>query len=250
MVRTDFLGVFSTPTQKESMQSIYQGSRVSSWSKKTLYFVWKTNTGIYYSQAINNAFTPIGEIEELDKDLFKLRYVFENSILAVPISKFISPEEEEYKESSDFDQYTKKEADSLYNMRASAKENELRRKFDKALEKAHKNGIMSCKATITALLSTTKEIVVGHKHMFTEFGIELRKLKHLTLAEKAFQRAYDLNKEDPNVLFNLGRLYYEMNRNEIALQYLNAAVKIDEEHEEALLLIKKIKEKYETIYRV
>ncbi len=250
MVRTDFLGVYSTAVPRDSTRSLHQSTRITQWNKKALYFVWKTSTGIYYAQAINSAFTPIGEISELDKNVFSLRYVFENSILAVPITKFVSPEEEKFVKSDTYFVEEKKETESLYNMRASAKEGEVRRKFDKAMEKVHKKGIMAAKATLDTLLSTQKDIVPGHKHMFTDFGIELRKLQQYALAEKAFQKAYDLNREDPNVLFNLGRLYYELNKKEVALQYLNAAVRIEEDHEEALLLIKKIKKIYETVYRV
>ncbi len=250
MVKTDFLGVYSTSAPKETKKSLHNSTRVSQWRNKSLFFVWKTNTGIYYSQPINSAYTPMGDIQELDKNLFTLRYVFENSILAVPLTKFVSPQEEEYIQSDDFKEFTSESVDSLYNMRATIKEDDMRKRFNRAMDKVQKHGIMAVKASLSALLSTQKDIVAGHKHMFTDFGIELRKQGQYGLAEKAFQKAYDLNREDPNVLFNLGRLFYETKRNDIALQYLNAAIKIEADHEEALILIKKIKERYEKIYIV
>ncbi len=249
MIKTDFLGVYSTAAPKETRKSVHQSTRISQWNKKALYFVWKTNTNVYYYQAINSAYTPIGEIKELDRNTFTLRFTFENSILAVPLTKFVSPQEEEYIQSSDYKEPVQ-DSESLFNMRATIKEEDMRRKFNKAMDKVQKHGIMASKATLSALLSSQKDIVTGHKHMFTEFGIELRKQGQYGLAEKAFQKAYDLNREDPNVLFNLGRLFYETKRNDMALQYLNAAVRIQENHEEALILIKRIKERFEKVYIV
>ncbi len=74
------------------------------------------------------------------------------------------------------------------------------------------------------LLAVEDGIVPAHKHMFTDFGIDLRKSKLYTLASRCFQRAVNLSPNDGHALFNLARIYYEMGNFGKAVQYLDAAL--------------------------
>ncbi len=74
------------------------------------------------------------------------------------------------------------------------------------------------------LLAVEDGIVPAHKHMFTDFGIDLRKSKLYTLASRCFQRAVNLSPNDGHALFNLARIYYEMGNFDKSVQYLDAAL--------------------------
>lgn len=74
------------------------------------------------------------------------------------------------------------------------------------------------------LLTVENGIVPAHKHMFTDFGIDLRKSKLYTLASRCFQRAALLSPDDGHALFNLARIYFEMGNFGKASQYIDAAL--------------------------
>lgn len=74
------------------------------------------------------------------------------------------------------------------------------------------------------LLAVEDGIVPAHKHMFTDFGIDLRKSKLYTLASRCFRRAVSLSPDDGHALFNLARICYEMGNFDKAVQYLDAAL--------------------------
>lgn len=74
------------------------------------------------------------------------------------------------------------------------------------------------------LLAVEEGIVPAHKHMFTDFGIDLRKSKLYTLASRFFQRAVTLSPNDGHALFNLARIYYEMGNYDKTAQYLDSAL--------------------------
>ena len=74
------------------------------------------------------------------------------------------------------------------------------------------------------LLAVEEGIVPAHKHMFTDFGIDLRKSRLYTLASRCFRRAANLSPHDSHALFNLARIHYEMGNFGKAAQYLDAAL--------------------------
>ena len=59
-----------------------------------------------------------------------------------------------------------------------------------------------------------------HKHLFNEFGINLRKNKMVDQAIVYYTRAEELAAEDENLLHNMARAYLEKNDPENALKYL------------------------------
>lgn len=92
------------------------------------------------------------------------------------------------------------------------------------------------------LLAVEDGIVPVHKHMFTDFGIDLRKSKLYTLASRCFQRAVTLSPDDTHAIFNLARIYYEMGQYGKASRYLDAALEKEPDLKCALRLKARISE--------
>lgn len=57
--------------------------------------------------------------------------------------------------------------------------------------------------------SDSARLLPQSPHVLNKLGISLRKTKHFEEAETYFARAVDLEKNDPNLYFNLGRLYLD-----------------------------------------
>jgi tetratricopeptide (TPR) repeat protein len=59
-----------------------------------------------------------------------------------------------------------------------------------------------------------------HKHLFNEFGINLRKSKMIDQAVAYYTKALDLTPDDEHLLYNMARAYLEKQDYETALKYL------------------------------
>lgn len=70
-------------------------------------------------------------------------------------------------------------------------------------------------------------IVAAHKHMFTDFGVDLRKSHLNELALSSFRRALELSPDDSHALFNVARALYELGKYREAREHLDKALKLD-----------------------
>ena len=69
--------------------------------------------------------------------------------------------------------------------------------------------------------------------LYNRIGIVLRKLKQFDVGEKYFMRAVDFAKHDPNLYFNLGRLYIDWERWDKVERAARIAVRLSPEFQEA-----------------
>ena len=73
-----------------------------------------------------------------------------------------------------------------------------------------------------------------HKHLFNEFGINLRKNKMLDASVKYYQRALQLSAGDENLHMNLARVFLETKDINSCVNHLLDALKIAPRHESSL----------------
>ncbi len=98
---------------------------------------------------------------------------------------------------------------------------------------------------IAQMIKMKRGIATEHKHMFTDFGIELRKIGENDLALRAFERAKELAPEDPNTYFNLSRINLEIKQYNKAWILANEALNLETDHDRAELMrehLRKIKD--------
>ncbi len=72
-----------------------------------------------------------------------------------------------------------------------------------------------------------------HKHLFNEFGINLRKNKMFDQALDYYQRAESLAAGDDNLMFNIARALFEKKQYQQAMDYLQKALGLNPGHEDA-----------------
>ena len=72
-----------------------------------------------------------------------------------------------------------------------------------------------------------------HKHLFNEFGINLRKNKMTDQALDYYRRAEELSVRDDNLLFNIARVHFDKKEYAQAMDYLQKALALNPDHAEA-----------------
>lgn len=76
-----------------------------------------------------------------------------------------------------------------------------------------------------------------NKHLFNEYGIELRKGKMYDMAIENYQKAIEIDPEDEALYFNLARAYQENGEMDNAGENLKKALSMNPEFNEAKLLL-------------
>jgi|GEM_PF-341003 len=82
-----------------------------------------------------------------------------------------------------------------------------------------------------------------HKHLFNEFGINLRKNKMLDQALDYYKRAEDLAVSDDNLMFNIARTFFDKKQYAKAMEYLAKALELNPGHAEAQKFIEFLEQK-------
>ncbi|MDR1359774.1 MAG: tetratricopeptide repeat protein [Deltaproteobacteria bacterium] len=82
-------------------------------------------------------------------------------------------------------------------------------------------------ADATHYLSGASLLLPDSAHVLNHLGIALRKLGRLDVAEEKFRAALALEDKDPNLYFNLGRLYLDAQKWQSCLECAQAALALD-----------------------
>jgi len=69
-----------------------------------------------------------------------------------------------------------------------------------------------------------------HKHLFNEFGINLRKNKMTDQALSYYHRAEELSVRDDNLMFNIARVHFDKKEFAQAMEYLQKALALNPDH--------------------
>ena len=115
----------------------------------------------------------------------------------------------------------------------AAQEQAMRAEFATALTRLRSGQRSRAIAQIEALLAGPKISDPSFRHMFTEFGINLRKSKLHALALRTHLEARRLSPQDSHILFNAARVTYDLNDMQQTRAFLNDALKLSPDLEPA-----------------
>lgn len=118
----------------------------------------------------------------------------------------------------------------------------LRREFQVSLHHwnmAKKNMALR---NFRSIIYKEADFVPAHKHIFTEFAIQLRKINQHDLALVSAIRCTKLSPDDSHAFFNVARLYYELGKYEKANEFIDKTLILEPDLEPALRLDGIIKE--------
>lgn len=251
MTNGTFLGVYAIRNK-----AISTHSKTSNLSKHH-WFVWKNSNG-YTVQLLNNAFQPVAEPRLLSSEIFQKNFENQPHILAVPITtlepnplKNTKKNIAQYENQNTQQLLDKDVSPTQFSIvhheishteleKAQYLDNQIRSEFSSALSLWHAGDKILPLQTFKQLSTIQEGIIPIHKHMFTDFGVDLRKNNLPKLAILHFKRAVELSPGDSNAHFNIARVYYELGDLEQAEQHLKLALAITPNFNVALKLLELI----------
>jgi tetratricopeptide (TPR) repeat protein len=83
----------------------------------------------------------------------------------------------------------------------------------------------------------------GHKHLFNEFGINLRKSNMLDQAVDYYTRALELTEDDENLHYNAARAYFEQGNSKQSAEHLKECLRLNPSHEPARKFVEYLKKR-------
>ena len=131
-------------------------------------------------------------------------------------------------------------ADYEYSKAVSAKEDHLRANIGKGKALFALGKKDEARRIFSKISSLGSLFQKENKHIFNEFGIELRKKGMFEEATLNYLKALSVDPKDEVLYYNLGRAYYEQGDREKALEQLRQALKIKADFEEAKEFMSKI----------
>lgn len=82
-----------------------------------------------------------------------------------------------------------------------------------------------------------------NKHIFNEFGIELRKASMFEEALGNYMKALEISPQDENLYFNVARVYYDNGDDAKAIEWITRALTVNPEFRDARQFLALLKEK-------
>jgi len=211
------------------MATEQKGGR-DSVKRKRYWFVWDCGDAGYRAQALDGAFQPQQETSVLDPVTFHASFSPEPAILAAPVrqgrgSASAFPSQDGVSSEKTPEQLTAERTEV---------EKHLRDHFGVLLLKIRLgDGLPGVLKAMQDIAEVEEGIVPEHKHMFAEFGINLRKGKLPELALAHAKRVLSLAPDDSHAHFNIARIYHILGKLVEAEQHLLTALEFSPDLEYA-----------------
>lgn len=233
-------GIFSSQT----MQKVGTGTSVRKTIQKTFWMVKELGDGVMEIQPINMNCVPSGPKRKIAKEDL--------------IQKF-SPEPEYYVQTvypamrsldqkvEDGEKHREKgehfSAENKFQKALEVDVDNVRANFGLGLTYLERGESEKADNIFERLVKLDAAFEPEHKHLFNDFGINLRKNKMYDQALEYYSRAETLATADENLYYNMARAFFEKRQIEQTVEYLNKALELDPEHEAATQFLQWIKEK-------
>jgi len=121
-------------------------------------------------------------------------------------------------------------------------EKNARAGFGLGLTYLKRGNLQKAQELFERLAALEADFVPGHKRMFNDFGVSLRKENLYDTALKHYMRALKLSGgKDDNLLHNIARAYFEKNDIKNAVKYLESSLRLNPRHKESKQFLNYIK---------
>ena len=209
MAKAVFLGTYATRGPVPG-----QDGRAVKRQQKQYWFVWQdAAAGAFLIQRLNEHYRAEGEPRLLAANAFRSTFIREPRVIVKPD---ISPDVADYLPLAPAPggRQAQGSADGKPVQRKVRRapetvDREMRSAFARTLTRFRRGDIVNATMEFKKLAEITENIVVAHKHTFTDFGINLRKSNLYDAAVSHFRRVVDLAPDDSHARFNLARVLYE-----------------------------------------
>ncbi len=120
-----------------------------------------------------------------------------------------------------------------YESALNVDEENVRANFGLGLTYMERGDTTKANDIFQRVVSLDAAFAPDHKHLFNEFGINLRKSRLLDQAVDYYARALELVENDENLHYNVARAYYEKGEMALCREHLAKALEMNPNFEEA-----------------
>ena len=232
--KTDVRGVFST----QEIRKVGTGTTTRKTVQKTFWFV-EQHGDVIECQPLNANYVPSGPKRKITMDELIAKFSPEPEFYQMSVY----PKMREVEQSvNNGDSHREKgetfAAEYEYSRALKVDVANVRANFGIGLTYMERGELDKAQDIFDRLLKLDGAFDAEHKHLFNEFGINLRKNKMLAQSVEYYQRALQITANDENLHMNLARALLETKDMDGCLDHLFTALELAPRHEISLKFLK------------
>ncbi len=228
-------GVFSL----QEVRKVGTGTTTRKTVMKTYWFVdQEDDTGNITIQSLNQNYIPTGTTRVITREELIEKYSPEMEFYV----STVFPKIREMNETIDTaDEHREKNevfsAEFEYENALALDEDNVRANFGIGLTYLAQGDNEKADSIFKRLVTLEAAFQKEHKHLFNDFGINLRKSKMYDSAVEFYGRALELGSEDENLFLNIARVYIEKKEYLKALEEIHKSLKLSPDNQIASKMI-------------
>ncbi|CCO22856.1 tetratricopeptide repeat protein [Maridesulfovibrio hydrothermalis] len=228
--RKKIQGVFSS----QNVQKIGTGTTVRRTISKMYWMAKELDDGTVEVQALNTSYIPAGPKSTVPLEEFLSKYSpepeFYVSTVFPKMKELNSTIERGEKARQAGATYS---AEFEFQNAVSVDEDNVKANFGLGLTYMERGETNKANDIFERLVKLDAAFQTEHKHLFNEFGINLRKTGMQDQALDYYERALEMTKQDENLHYNIARAYFEKGMLDKCADHLTKALAINKDHPEA-----------------
>lgn len=228
--QAELTGIFS----KQTLSKIGTGTTSRKVAQIGYFFVEQVEEDLFEVRMLNVNFVPTGNPEKINQEELLSKYTPEPEMYH---EKVLPRMKELSKTLARADRYRKQgnsfSAEMEYGNSIKIDENNVRGNFGIGLCLMERGETDRANDVFARLISMRAAFSEEHKHLFNEFGMNLRKSKMLPQAIEYYTKALDLSETDENLFYNLARVYFDSQDFTKTREMLGKALELSPDFEEA-----------------
>ena len=233
-------GLFSTQT----IMKVGTGTTTRKTIKKTFWFAEELEDDVIEIQPLNINHVPSGAKRKIPKNEFLDKFSPEPEFYVSTVypkiqemNQAVAKGEKHRQKGETFS------AELEFNHALSLDEDNIRANFGLGLTYMERGDDKKANDIFERVVKLDAAFEPEHKHLFNDFGINLRKNKMLDQSIEYYNRAIQLTSNDENLHYNIARAYFEKQNMDKVVEHLNLALNLNPDFEEGKKFLKYIKDK-------
>ncbi len=237
--REKISGVFSSQAQA----AVGTGTTSRKTIQKTYWFVEEREDGAVSVQPLNSNYVPSGPKQTIGREEFLDKYTPEPELYISTVYPKIQEMDSTVKRGEahrrNHETYS---AEYEFNHALDFDEQNVKANFGLGLTYLERGDTSKADDIFNRLVGIDAAFQPEHKHLFNEFGINLRKNGMLDQALEYYHKAEQLTQNDENLYLNIARAYFEKGDFKHCYRYLKKCLELNPDMEEAGLFWLYLKE--------
>ncbi len=229
-------GVFST----QDVQRVGTGTTLRRTIQKTYWYVdeGEDKDDVIMVQPLNANYVPAGPKRDIPKEDFLQKFNPEPEFYVSTVyPKMRELDETIVRGEKHREAGNAYSAEFEFKQASNVDEENVRANFGLGLTYLDRGDSTKANDIFERLVKLDAAFEAEHKHLFNDFGINLRKNKMLDQALEYYLRGEELEQNDENLFHNIARVYYEKGDLASCVKYLKLSLEVNPNMEESRLFM-------------